>query len=54
MNKGLNFKFKSYIISTIALFGKFKLSQVSGTKHAKFSQFWMYCKLHGILDKIHK
>ncbi len=30
MNKGLNFKFKKYVF-TIALYGKFKLSQVSGT-----------------------
>ncbi len=34
MNKGLNFKFKSYVF-TIALYGKFKLSKVSGTKHAQ-------------------
>ncbi len=34
MNKGLNFKFKSYVF-TIALYGKLKLSQVSGTKHAR-------------------
>ncbi len=33
---------------------EFKLSQVSGTKHARISQFWMFCKLHGILDKINK
>ncbi len=54
MNKGINFKFKtckSYVF-TIALYGKFKLSQDSGTKHAQIFQIWMFCKLHGILDNI--
>ncbi len=56
MNKGLNFKFKTYVF-TIALniYGKFKLSHLSGTKHAQiFLIIWMFCKLHGILDKINK
>ncbi len=38
MNKGLNFRFKSYVF-TIALYGKSKLSQVNGTKHARISPF---------------
>ncbi len=37
MNNGLNFKFKSYVF-TIALYGKFKLAQVSGTKYARIFQ----------------
>ncbi len=52
MNKGLNFKFKSYVF-TIALYGKFKLKLVVPNMH-KFFQFWMFRMLHYILHKINK